>query len=50
MNQFKKEKFSFNIVWDKLINKQLIFADVMKSDWYHIGDMNGLKEAENLMT
>ena len=50
LNQFKKEKFSFNIVWDKLINKQLIFADVMKSDWYHIGDMNGLKEAENLMT
>ena len=50
LNQCQKEKFSFNIVWDELIDKQLIFGDVMKSDWYHIGDIKGLKEAENLMT
>ena len=50
LEKYKQEKFSFNIVWDELINKKLIFGDIMKSDWYHIGDMDGLKEAENLMT
>ena len=50
LNDIQKEKFSFNIVWDKLIDKQLIFGDIMKSEWYHIGDINGLKEAENFMT
>ena len=49
LNQFKNEKFSFNIVWDKLIDKQNIFGDIMKSDWFHIGDINGLREAENLI-
>ena len=28
----------------------VIFGDVMKSDWYHVGDKNGLNEAENSMT
>ena len=50
LNQCQKEKFSFNIVWDELIDKQLIFGDVMKSDWYHIGDIKGLKEARNYIT
>ena len=36
------------MVWDQLINKQLVYGDVMKSDWYHIGDINGLREIENL--
>jgi len=49
LNEFKDEKFSFNIVWDQLISKRLIFGDIMKSNWYHVGDRKGLKEAENLM-
>ena len=50
LKEYKQEKFSFNIVWDELIDKKLIFGDVMKSDWYHVGDKNGLNEAENSMT
>ena len=50
LKEYKQDKFSFNIVWDELIGKQHIFGDIMKSDWYHIGDRNGLYEAENLMT
>ncbi len=50
LNEYQKKKFSFNIVWDRLIDKQLIFGDVMKSDWYHIGDIKALKEAENLFS
>ena len=49
LNEYQKEKFSFNVVWDKLIDRQLISGDVMKSDWYHIGDIKALKEAENLI-
>ena len=49
LNEYQKEKFSFNIVWDKLIDRQLISGDVMKSDWYHIGNIKALKEAENLI-
>ena len=50
LNEYQKEKFSFNIVWDKLIDRQLISGDVMKSDWHHIGDIKALKEAENLLS
>ena len=50
LNQCQKEKFSFNIVWDKLIDKQNICGDVMKSDWFHIGDINGLRESEKFIT
>ena len=49
LKEYKKEKFSFNMVWDQLINKQLVYGDVMKSDWYHIGDINGLREIESLI-
>lgn len=48
--KYKKESFSFNLVWDQLINNQLVFGEVMKSDWYHIGNIKGLKEVENLIT
>ena len=50
LNEYQNEKFSFNIVWDNLIDRQLIFGDVMKSDWHHIGDIKALKEAENLLS
>ena len=50
LNEYKNEKFSFNLVWDNLIDRHLIFGDVMKSDWHHIGDIKALKEAENLLS
>ena len=50
LKYFKKEKFSFNLIWDQLIDKQLIFGDIMQSDWYHVGDIKSLKEVENLIT
>ena len=50
LNHYQKERFSFNTVWDHLIDKKLIFGDVMKSDWYHVGDIKGLREVENLIT
>jgi len=50
LNEYQNEKFSFNLVWDNLIDRQLIFGDVMKSDWHHIGDIKALKEAENLLS
>ena len=50
LKDFKKEKFSFNLIWDQLIDKQLIFGDIMQSDWYHVGDIKSLKEVENLIT
>ena len=50
LKNYSQSNFSFNIVWDELIDNKDIFADVMKSTWYHIGDINGLKEVENLLT
>ena len=50
LKEYHQKNFSFNIVWDNLINKKLIFGDVMKSDWYHVGNIKGLNEAKNLMT
>ena len=49
LKESQKGNFSFNIIWDKLMAKKLIFGNVMKSDWYHIGNINGLKETEDLI-
>ena len=38
----------FNKIWDDLISKKLLFGELMNSEWYHIGDIKGLKEAKNL--
>jgi MurNAc alpha-1-phosphate uridylyltransferase len=48
LNGYNKKIFSFNKIWDDLISKKLVFGELMSSDWYHIGDINGLKEAEKL--
>ena len=42
--------FSFNKVWDNQIAKNSIYGNSMSSEWYHVGDFNGLKEAINLTT
>lgn len=49
-NNFNKEKFSFNEVWDYLIKKNILFGKVMTSNWYHVGDIQGLNIAKELDT
>ena len=39
-NLTKKEKFSMNLIWDKLINKRKLTGKIMKSQWIHVGDIN----------
>ena len=47
---YNESKFSINKVWDDLISKQLLEGMVMKSKWYHVGDIQGLNIARNLYT
>ena len=48
LKSFTIEKFSFNNVWDYLINKESLFGNIMNSDWYHVGDIPGLNIAKKL--
>ena len=41
-NRFSKNSFSFNDVWDDLISKKKLYGEIMKTNWYHVGDVNGL--------
>ena len=47
-NNFSKKSFSFNDVWDDLIAKEKLCGQIMKSTWYHVGDMKGLAIAKKL--
>ena len=44
---FSSNKFSFNAVWDNQIKKNALYGNMMSSHWYHVGEINGLKEAIN---
>ena len=48
LKNFTNKKFSFNDVWDYLINKESLFGNIMDSDWYHVGDISGLNIAKKL--
>ena len=50
LQSYKKKVFSFNEVWDDLIYNELLYGDVMNTNWYHVGDMRGLAIARNLST
>lgn len=50
LNFLKENKFSFNAVWDNLIHKEKLFGLLMRSKWYHVGDIHGLKIARKLHT
>ena len=43
---FPKGRFSMNEVWDYLIKKETLFGGVLKSKWYHVGDIQGLDIAK----
>ena len=46
--EFKHKKFSFNKVWDTMIKNDNLFGKIMNSNWYHVGDIDGLNIARNL--
>jgi len=46
-NLTKKEKFSMNLIWDKLINKRKLTGKIMKSQWIHVGDINTINYINN---
>jgi MurNAc alpha-1-phosphate uridylyltransferase len=47
-NNFSKKNFSFNDVWDDLIAKEKLCGEIMKTNWYHVGDVNGLAIVKKL--
>tara|TARA_B100002051_G_C16520350_1_gene527386 strand:- start:2 stop:703 length:702 start_codon:yes stop_codon:yes gene_type:complete len=49
-NNFSIKKFSFNLVWDSWINDKKLCGKVMKSKWYHVGDIEGLSKANELLS
>ena len=48
INEYREKKFSFNFVWDSLIKKNILCGRLMKSNWYHVGDIHGLTIAKEL--
>ena len=50
LNQYKPKNFSFNLIWDDLILKEILFGEIMSSDWYHVGDKQGLEEIRKIVT
>ena len=48
--KFNNKKFSFNNVWDHLIYNDSLYGEIMNSDWYHVGDIQGLNIAKKLDT
>ena len=45
---FPNKKFSINDVWDHLIKHEMLFGSTMKTDWFHVGDIQGLAIAKEL--
>lgn len=45
---FFKKKFSFNDIWDYLIDNNNLSGNIMKSNIYHVGDIQGLRIAKEL--
>ena len=50
IKNFSENKFSINLIWDILIDQGKLYGEIMQSDWYHVGDLNGLNIARNLPT
>jgi hypothetical protein len=47
---FNQKIFSFNLVWDYLIDKKILRGKIMHSNWYHVGDIQGLNIAKKLQS
>ena len=46
--KFNQAFFSINRVWDYLITINQLTGSQMLTDWYHVGDIQGLKTARQL--
>jgi len=42
-------KFSLNVVYDKLIEQERLYAVVHDGEWFHVGTPDGLDQAEEFM-
>ena len=49
-NDYNLTKFSFNEVWDLQIKKKKLYGNLMSSNLYHIGNIEGLDDARNSLT
>ena len=47
-DNFDKIKFSFNELWDYSIDNKKLFGSLMCSNWYHVGDIQGLTIVKKL--
>tara|TARA_B100000029_G_scaffold508558_1_gene595765 strand:+ start:561 stop:1265 length:705 start_codon:yes stop_codon:yes gene_type:complete len=50
LNNYLEDKFSINLLWDKLISKNQLYGDKLESNWYHVGDIKALNDMKNLIT
>ena len=41
-NNIEENKFSLNTVWNSLIQKNLLMGQLMSSNWFRVGDTQGL--------
>ena len=49
LENYTNIRFSFNDVWDDMIKKNSLFGQVMYSNLYHVGDIQGLNIARKLV-
>ena len=47
---FNSTIFSFNEVWDFQIKKEKLYGNLMSSNCYHVGNLNGLNEVKYSLT
>ena len=45
LKDIKVNKFSFNLIWDNLIATNSLYGNIMESNLYHVGDIEGLNIA-----
>ena len=48
LNSFPDQILSFNTVWNYLIDKKKLCGEIMSSNWYHVGDIQGLTIAKKI--
>lgn len=49
-NNIEENKFSLNVVWDSLIEKNLLKGQLMSSSCFHVGDIKGLNKVKKIIS
>ena len=47
---FNPTKLSFNEIWDFQIKKKKLYGNLMSSNCYHVGNLNGLNKVKYSLT